>query len=192
MAFRFRPCRIPDVVCVEPDVYRDPRGFFAEIYKATDFKAFGLAGPIAQVNHSKSQKNVLRGLHYQLQPSAQAKMVTVVSGEIFDVAVDVRRGSPHFGQWVGEKLDADKKNMLYIPEGFAHGFCVLSDTAEVIYFCSAVYDPKTERGLIYNDPAVGIAWPVKDPILSAKDEKYPLLANVETNFVYAGEGKMRK
>ncbi len=169
MPFSFKKLYIPDLILIEPKVFNDGRGFFAELYKSTDFKTAGIKKPFVQVNHSKSEKGVLRGLHYQIPPKAQAKLITVVQGEIFDVAVDIRKRSKTFGKWVSVKLDAKSKNMLYVPEGFAHGFCVTSKMAEVIYFCTEIYSPKHERGIIWNDSDLNIKWPVKEPKLSKRD-----------------------
>lgn len=173
MAFRFRNLSIPGVIGIEPDVYGDQRGFLAEIYKYPEFRKHGMEKPFVQVNHSKSAKGVLRGLHYQEEPKAQGKLVTVVEGEVFDVAVDIRPGSPTRGRWVSERLNDRKKNMLYVPEGFAHGFCVLSPSAQVIYYCTEVYSPEHERGILWNDPQLNISWPVKDPVLSERDGRLP-------------------
>jgi len=162
---------IPDVVLIEPRVISDSRGFFIELFKITEFKAYGISATFAQVNHAQSQKNVLRGLHYQLPPKAQAKLISVVRGKIFDVAVDIRQGSPTYGQWTSEILSSDNKKMLYIPEGFAHGYCVLSDNADIIYYSSNEYAPHLERNILWNDPAIAIEWPIKDPLLSLKDSK---------------------
>lgn len=184
MAFHFKKCGIPDVVYVEPDIYRDNRGYFSEVYKLNDFKGNGIEKTFKQVNHASSKKNILRGLHYQTNPAAQGKLVSVVAGEIFDVAVDIRKGSPYYGKWVGVKLNAQAKNMLYVPEGFAHGLCILSEAAEVIYYCTEVYSPEHERSLIWNDPEIAIAWPIENPILSEKDTKSPALSQAENNFTY--------
>lgn len=187
MAFEFKNLEIVDVVLVKPVIAKDERGFFTEIYKYPDFKAFGIESIFCQVNHSLSKKGVLRGLHYQKKPSAQAKLIRVVRGKIFDVAVDIRKGSPSFGKSVGVNLDAEKREMLFIPEGFAHGFLTLSDEAEVEYLCSRVYSPPDERGLFFNDPALGIKWPIQDPILSTKDRIHSFLKDIDNNFVYGKE-----
>ena len=180
MAFKFQKLAIPEVVLIEPEVHRDGRGFFAEIFKATEFA--GLAGSFVQVNHSKSSRNVLRGLHYQKSPMAQAKLVRVLEGKIFDVALDIRKSSPSFGKHVSITLDFDSMKMLFIPEGFAHGFCVLSETAQIEYYCTNVYSPEHERGIIYNDGELKINWPVKDPVLSGKDSRYPSFKDLDANF----------
>jgi dTDP-4-dehydrorhamnose 3,5-epimerase len=166
----FFPTSIPEVIRVEPHVFGDTRGFFLETYRAEQMAAVGISGNFVQDNHSGSRKNILRGLHYQIH-QAQGKLVRVVSGEIFDVAVDLRRSSSSFGRWTGEILSADNKRMLWIPPGYAHGFYVLSDWAEVLYKTMEYYSPEWERTLIWNDPKVGIRWPIPagvEPILSSK------------------------
>jgi len=186
MPFTFKRLEIPEIILVEPKVFHDERGFFMETYKYSDFATFGIAEHFVQDNHSRSVKGVLRGLHYQNPPKAQGKLVRVVVGEIFDVGIDIRRGSPTYGKWVGEILSAENKRMLYIPPGFAHGFCVLSDVAEVLYKTTAEYAPECEAGIIWNDPGIGIEWPIKCPILSPKDAKWPTLAKADNRFVYQG------
>lgn len=183
MAFKFRKLDIPELLLITPDIFSDARGSFIEVFKQPDFARLGMDISFRQVNYSSSAKGVLRGLHYQNPPFAQSKLIRVISGEIFDVAVDIRRGSPRYGKWAGVRLEASGAQSLFIPEGFAHGFCVLSDTAEVEYFAGAVYSPQHERGIIYNDPSLGIRWPVASPILSEKDAGSPLLANAENGFV---------
>ncbi|MBI4389792.1 MAG: dTDP-4-dehydrorhamnose 3,5-epimerase [Nitrospinae bacterium] len=165
------------VVLVEPKVYRDERGFFLESYVKRKYLELGIGGEFVQDNHSASTRNVLRGLHFQAN-RGQAKLVRVLRGEIFDVAVDVRRGSPSFGQWTGHRLSAENMLQMYLPVGFAHGFCVLSDYAEVVYKCTDYYSPGDERGIIWNDPDIGIEWPVDSPILSEKDRKNPRLREI--------------
>ena len=182
MSFRFSKTRIPDVILVEPKVFSDARGFFAEVYKASDFRSGGIEMTFLQVNHSRSQKDVLRGLHYQLRPKAQAKLVSVVRGEIFDVAVDIRKGSPSYGQWVSETLSEANRKTLFIPDGFAHGFCVLSDEAEILYYCSEEYAPDLERNILWNDPVLGIPWPVVRPVLSPRDSGGKSLRDAQNNF----------
>ncbi len=171
---RFIPTDLPGVLIVEPAVFGDDRGFFMEIYHAARFREGGIPDPFVQDNHSKSVRGVLRGLHFQ-EPNAQGKLVRAIAGSIFDVAVDIRRGSPSFGKWFGIELSAGNKRQLWVPAGFAHGFCVTSESAEVVYKCTELYDPKGDRGIRWNDPAIGIAWPVSDPILSPKDAAAPLL-----------------
>ena len=161
---------IPDVLIIEPRVFGDERGFFYESFNAAAFEAAtGLKRDFVQDNHSKSQRGVLRGLHYQIQ-QPQGKLVRVVAGEVFDVAVDLRRRSPSFGRWVGTRLSVENQRQLWIPEGFAHGFLVLSETAEFLYKTTDYYAPEHERSLLWNDPEIGIEWPIEqDPQLSAKD-----------------------
>ena len=172
MAFRFQKLDIPEVIHIEPDIYGDARGFFLETFKSSDFKAFGTEYNFVQINHSKSRKNVLRGLHFQKDPVSQGKLITVVSGTIFDVAVDLRESSESYGKWVGAELSAEKKNMLFVPCGFAHGFCVVSDSAEIIYYCTnSEYSPEHEQSIMWNDPDLNINWPIDNPILSEKDKK---------------------
>jgi dTDP-4-dehydrorhamnose 3,5-epimerase len=174
------PTAIPDVLVIEPAVFGDTRGFFFESFNAREFKRLtGIEPPIMQDNHSRSMKGVLRGLHYQIvQP--QGKLMRAVAGEIFDVAVDIRRGSPTCGQWVANILSADNKKQMWIPTGFAHGFLVLSDFAEVLYKTTDYYAPEHERCIRWNDPQLGIQWPTEDPPqLSAKDVKGSLYAEAE-------------
>lgn len=175
------PTAIPEVIILEPKVFQDDRGFFFESFNAKIFEQkTGLQRDFVQDNHSKSSKNVLRGLHYQLPPKAQGKLVRVVQGEVFDVAVDLRKSSPTFSRWVGVRLSANNKRQLWIPEGFAHGFLVLSETAEFLYKTTDYYAPECERNLQWNDPAIGIQWPMEgEPKLAAKDATCGLLNNAE-------------
>lgn len=172
---------IPDVVLLEPRVFGDDRGFFYESYNRQEFReATGVDPDFVQDNHSKSVKNVLRGLHYQLPPKVQGKLVRVTSGEVFDVAVDIRLDSPTFGKWVGEILSADNKRQMWIPPGFAHGFLTLSETAEFLYKTTEYYSPEHERCIGWNDEHVGVVWPLKSlPILSVKDVQGSRFANIE-------------
>ena len=180
MAFEFKKLSIPDVILVEPKVFDDERGFFLEGYKKSEFFANGIDVEFNQDNHSKSTKGVLRGLHYQLAPKAQAKLVRCIQGEIFDVAVDIRKNSPTFGKWVGEKLSAENKKMLFIPEGFAHGFVVLSETAELLYKASNEFSKEHDRGVLWNDPEIGVEWGIDfEPILSEKDKVQPRLREIK-------------
>ena len=172
---RFVPTSIPEVVIVEPDVHQDPRGFFVETYHADKYRAGGITGPFLQDNHSRSVRGTLRGMHLQLK-RPQGKLIRVIEGEIYDVAVDVRRGSPTFGSWVGVMLSAANFRQCFIPPGFAHGFCVTSDDAQVEYKCTDLYDPASEIGIAWNDPAIGITWPVAAPLLSERDRRHPALA----------------
>ena len=174
---------------IEPKVFEDGRGFFMETYKMPDFVTAGIKGNFVQENHSRSSKGVLRGLHYQNPPFAQGKLVRAVRGEIFDVAVDIRMGSPTWGKWVGVILSEKNKNILYVPETFAHGFCVLSEVAEVIYKTTNVYSAEAEAGVIWNDEDLNIERPVKEPILSEKDQKLPSLKNADIRFYYKEEAK---
>ena len=169
---------IPGVVVIEPRVFTDHRGFFLESYHQQRYQDAGLAASFVQDNHSRSLKGTLRGLHYQLD-HPQGKLVRVIQGEVFDVAVDIRRGSPWFGQWVGEYLSAENKKQFYVPPGFAHGFCVLSDSADVVYKCTDFYNPQDEHGLVWNDPDLGIDWPCQQPSLSTKDEESPTLQSLQ-------------
>jgi dTDP-4-dehydrorhamnose 3,5-epimerase len=163
------------VILIKPKVFGDERGFFMETYKKEDFEKAGIKGEFVQDNHSRSRYGVLRGLHFQKEPYAQAKIVRCVRGVIFDVAVDLRRDSPTFGKWVGVILSEFNKHQLYIPRGFAHGFCVLSEVAEVVYKVDNKYAPDYEGGVIWNDEDIGIEWPIDEPILSEKDKKWPTL-----------------
>lgn len=175
MQFRTTPLR--GVILVEPDVHRDARGFFLETYHAGKYKEGGIDAVFVQDNHSRSGRHTLRGLHAQWR-RPQGKLVRTLQGEIFDVAVDVRTGSPTFGKWFGARLTSENHHQLWVPAGFIHGFCVLSETAEVEYKCTDLYDPGGELGVLWNDPAIGIEWPVAQPILSPKDAAAPRLAEV--------------
>ena len=163
------PTSLPGVLIITPRVFTDPRGFIYESYSQEALRGHGIETVFVQDNHSKSAKGTLRGLHYQLLPAAQVKLVRVVRGAVWDVAVDIRRGSPTFGRWAGVELSAENYRQLYVPIGFAHGFCVLSDTARVLYKCTDYYAPGEEYTLLWNDPDLGIDWPVKNPILADKD-----------------------
>lgn len=171
---------IPEILILQPKVFGDERGFFFESFNAREFERLtGQTCEFVQDNHSRSAKNVLRGLHYQIR-QPQGKLVRVVAGVVFDVAVDIRKLSPTFGQWVGEVLSADNKKQLWVPEGFAHGFLVLSDTAEFLYKTTDYWAPDFERSIAWNDPAIGIHWPIEgEPVLSAKDQGAKLLSEAE-------------
>lgn len=170
---------LPGVKLIAPKVFGDDRGFFLESWNAAVFATAGIDVPFVQDNHSRSARGVLRGLHYQIV-EPQGKLVRVVSGAVFDVAVDIRRSSPHFGQWTGAELSAENKQMLWVPPGFAHGFVVLSETADFLYKCTTLYAPAHERGLAWDDPAIGIDWRLDGtPTLSAKDMVAPRLADAE-------------
>ncbi len=168
---------IPGVVLIRPQVHADARGFFFESYHQAKLAESGIRDVFVQDNHSRSSRNTLRGLHYQLNHQ-QAKLCRVIQGEVLDVAVDIRLGSPHFGRWVSAVLSAENKQQILIPRGFAHGFLVLSETAEFLYKCSDFYYPDDEHGLVWNDRDLSIAWNATDPILSAKDRTYPTLRGV--------------
>lgn len=168
---------LPGCVVVEPAVFGDDRGFFFETWNADRYGQQGLPTKFVQSNVSSSSRGVLRGLHYQW-PNPQGKLVSVLEGEVYDVAVDIRRGSPTFGQWAAVILSAENKRQFWIPEGFAHGFAVLSERAIFSYLCTAQYDKAADAGVRWNDPAIGIDWPVSAPLLSAKDEAAPLLADI--------------
>ena len=180
MAFHAIPTALPGVLILEPKVFGDSRGFFFESFNAHDFaKVIGLDVTFVQDNHSRSAQGVLRGLHYQIQ-QAQGKLVRVTEGEVFDVAVDIRLSSPHFGQWVGVHLSADNKRQLWVPPGFAHGFAVLSVSAEFLYKTTDYYAPEHERCIVWNDPDLAIAWPLQaPPVLASKDANAPILAQAE-------------
>jgi dTDP-4-dehydrorhamnose 3,5-epimerase len=165
---------LPGVLVIEPDVHEDGRGFFLETYHADRYREHGIISPFVQDNHSRSIGGTLRGLHLQLR-RPQGKLIRVIEGEIFDVAVDVRRGSPTFGRWVGVNLSAANFKQCFIPPGFAHGFCVVTPVAQVEYKCTDVYDPGSEIGIAWNDPTIGITWPVAAPTLSPRDNRLPTL-----------------
>lgn len=182
MPFEFKKLNIQGIILIEPRIFEDKRGFFMETYKYSDFAEIGIKEKFVQENHSKSKKNVLRGLHYQKFPKAQSKLVRCISGEIFDVAVDMRKKSPTFGKWIGKILSEKNKKELYIPAGFAHGFCVLSEEAEITYKTSEEYSPNYERGILWNDPEINIDWPIKNPIILEKDLNWPLLKEADNDF----------
>lgn len=179
------PSLLPEVLLLEPRVFPDSRGYFFESWQRDRYADAGVEPAFVQDNISRSSQGTLRGLHFQ-EPFAQGKLITVLSGRIFDVAVDVRRGSPRFAQWVGMVLDAEKPCQVWIPPGFAHGFCVLSETADFMYKCTEFYRPDSERSLRWNDPSIGIDWPVSAPLLSAKDAAAPLLPDAPVLPVYTG------
>lgn len=179
---KFTPTRIPEVVLIEPQVFGDHRGFFMETWHQKDFAEAGIDLPFVQDNHSRSTQGILRGLHYQIK-HPQGKLVRVIRGEVFDVAVDIRRGSPTFGKWVGEILSEGNKLMMWVPPGFAHGFYVISEAAEFVYKCTDFYAPQHERSILWSDPQLSIDWPLKDdaaPILSEKDANAVLLKDADT------------
>jgi dTDP-4-dehydrorhamnose 3,5-epimerase len=186
---RIHQTNLPDVLLLEPRLFRDERGFFYEAFNADVFathRAAGLPTRFVQDNHSRSTERVLRGLHYQLT-RPQGKLVTCVRGTIFDVAVDIRVGSPTFGRWISQTLSGDEPRYLWIPPGFAHGFCVLSPVADVIYKCTELYSASDDRGILWSDEHVGIEWPIRDPLTSAKDQRYAGLDSNRTDLPrYAG------
>jgi len=178
---RLIPTRIPEVSCIEPAVFGDDRGFFMETWQSAKFAAAGIVATFVQDNHSRSRRGTLRGLHYQLD-HPQGKLVRCVAGSVFDVAVDLRLSSSTFGQWVGEELSEDNRRQLWVPAGFAHGFLVLSESADIVYKCSDYYDPASEKTLVWNDSEVGIRWPIPpgvEILLSAKDQGGASLRNAE-------------
>src|SRR5688572_22780935 len=176
MPFDFKKLAIPEVLLITPRVCTDNRGFFMETYKRSEFAEAGISEVFVQENHSRSLRGVLRGLHFQQPPQAQSKLIRVISGKIFDVAVDLRPGSAT--RWVGAELSAESRTLIYIPVWCAHGFCVLSDHAEVVYHTSTEYSPEHESGIMWDDPAVGVRWPIANPIVSDRDKRWPLLAAV--------------
>lgn len=184
MPFEFTRLKIPDVLLIRAKAFPDHRGYFMEAYKRSEFVANGIAQAFVQHNCSYSVRGVLRGLHYQMHPMAQGKLVSVLRGEIYDVVVDIRDGSPTYRRWVGIQLSAEDHASVYIPIGFAHGFQALSEEAIVVYKVTEEYAPEADRGIIWNDPELAIDWPIKGAILSPKDEELPSLAEAENNFVY--------
>lgn len=182
MPFNFKKLDIPEVILIEPKVFSDNRGFFLENYKKTDFKLNGITDEFIQDNFSFSKKGVIRGLHYQDVPKSQSKLISVKEGEILDVAVDIRKNSPTYGKWVGEYLSDENHNMLYVPEGFAHGFCVVSEGAKVHYKVNREFAPEYDRGIIWNDPTINIMWPIENPIISDKDKQLPSIDDCQNNF----------
>jgi len=179
MPFEFEKTGIQDVILIKPKVFEDERGFFMETYVKEDFEKAGINVEFIQENHSKSKYGVLRGLHFQREPYAQSKLVRCIKGKILDVAVDIRKNSPNFGKHISAELSEDNKLMLFIPKGFAHGFVVLSEEAEVIYKVDNVYAPDHESGLIWNDEDITIQWPVDNPIISEKDKILPTLKELK-------------
>ena len=183
---KITPTVIPDVLLIEPDVFGDSRGFFMETWHRQKYAEQGLDVDFVQDNHSRSSKGVLRGLHYQLE-KPQGKLVRVATGRVFDVAVDIRKGSPTFGQWVGAELSEHNQHQFYVPPGFAHGFCVLSESADFLYKCTDLYAPQYEYGILWNDPEIGIEWPEGDFKISDKDAQNSLLSELGDQFpVYEG------
>lgn len=181
MPFHFKKLAIPDVILIEPLLHKDDRGFLIETYKRSEFVREGIKEEFVQENHSRSAKNVLRGLHYQLNPMAQGKLVLCVKGSIFDVSVDVRKHSPTCGKWIGMELSESNHYILYIPVGCAHGFAILSDSADVFYKTTKEYSLEHERGILWKDPTLDIKWPITNPILSEKDARNPPFSEMRNN-----------
>jgi dTDP-4-dehydrorhamnose 3,5-epimerase len=177
------PLAIPDVLLIEPDVYGDARGYFFESYRDVRYSEAGVTGPFVQDNQSFSQRNVLRGIHYQWPQNRQGKLVSVAVGAVWDVAVDLRRGSNSFGRWVAAELSAENHRQLWVPPGFGHGFVVVSASALFCYKCTAPYSPADERSIIWNDPTIGIEWPISIPLVSDKDAKAPTLDSIGSEFL---------
>jgi dTDP-4-dehydrorhamnose 3,5-epimerase len=191
MPFRFTRTAIPEAVVIDPRVFADERGFFLEAYKRSEFAAAGITETFVQTNRSRSAQGILRGLHYQKNPMAQAKLVWASSGVVYDVIVDLRRHGPSYGKWIAETLSAENKKMLYVPPGFAHGFCVLSAEAEIVYMTSEEYDPDLEAGILWNDPDLRINWPVSNPRLSDRDRRWPGFKGADHTFSYTGAGSRK-
>jgi len=182
MPFNFRELEIPGVVLIEPQTFSDERGYFAETYKYSDFSAFGITDRFTQDNHSHSTKSTLRGLHYQRQPAAQGKLIRVVVGKIFDVAVDMRRGEPTYAKWVSAELSAENGHMLFLPPWCAHGFCILSEEADLIYKMTQEDAPEYETTILWNDPDLGIQWPMDSPVISPRDHAAQRLRDANISF----------
>ncbi|HUJ12439.1 MAG TPA: dTDP-4-dehydrorhamnose 3,5-epimerase [Thermoanaerobaculia bacterium] len=176
---------LPGVLVIEPKVLADERGFFMETYHSARFRAFGIGAEFVQDNHSRSVRGVLRGLHYQ-EPNPQGKLVRCTRGSLFDVAVDIRIGSPHFGKWFGVELSEENKKMLWVPAGFAHGFCATSDVADLVYKCTSLYDAASDRSILWSDPEIAIEWPISNPKLSPKDAAAPRLKDATLLPHFAG------
>jgi dTDP-4-dehydrorhamnose 3,5-epimerase len=177
-----RETALPGVLLIEPRIFPDPRGFFLETFQEGRYKEMGIDFKPVQSNHARSGRGVLRGLHFQRE-HVQEKIAYVTRGRVFDVAVDVRQGSPHFGEWVGTILDDENHHQLYIPKGFAHGYCVLSEEADFTYQCSDIYHHPSEQGVLWNDPKIGIQWPLENPLLSTKDEQWLSLENTPGHYL---------
>jgi dTDP-4-dehydrorhamnose 3,5-epimerase len=179
-----RQTSLPGVLLIEPEVRGDDRGFFMETYRLDAFRAAGISATFVQDNHSRSARGVLRGLHYQ-EPNAQGKLVRCTRGAIFDVAVDIRRGSPTFSKWFGIELSDANKLMLWVPPGFAHGFCAMEEGSDLVYKCTTLYDLSSDRAILWNDPEIGIEWPIGEPVLSVKDKKAPRLSEATALPIYS-------
>jgi dTDP-4-dehydrorhamnose 3,5-epimerase len=183
MPFRFTPLELPGLVLIEETRLGDARGFFAETFRESLFREAGIAERFVQDNHARSTRGVLRGLHYQLPPRPQGKLVRVVHGEVYDVVVDIRKGSPTYGRWQGTKLTGENGRLLWVPPGFAHGYVVLSESVDLTYKVTAEFDLSLDRGIRWNDPAIGVQWPGDAHVLSPRDQSLPLLADAENPFV---------
>ena len=181
----FKETELKGIILIEPDVYKDDRGFFMETFQQERYRSGGILGPFVQDNYSNSLQGTLRGLHYQIK-MPQGKLVYVTYGEVFDIAVDIRKGSPQFGKWLGFHLSSENKRQLYIPPGFAHGFCVLSKAADFIYKCTDFYSAESERGIIWNDPSLNIKWPLPSPLLSPKDQAFKTLEEMDNDLPLYG------
>jgi dTDP-4-dehydrorhamnose 3,5-epimerase len=179
MPFLFTPLDVPDLILIVPRMFPDDRGCFFETFKASDFASHGITGAFVQDNHSVSQNGVLRGLHYQLPPKAQGKLIRVTRGRAWDVAVDIRQSSPTFLKWAAVELSAENRHMLYVPPGFAHGFTALTDDVHLLYKCTSEYSKKHERGIHWDDPELEIPWPVAEPIISERDDQLPEVFEAE-------------
>jgi dTDP-4-dehydrorhamnose 3,5-epimerase len=186
MSFQFTSTKIQGMVLVQPLRHGDHRGFFEEIYKRSAFRSGGIEAEFVQDNVARSARGVLRGLHFQLPPAPQGKLVRVMRGEIFDVGVDLRKGSPTFGQWEGVVLNDSQGALLYLPPGLAHGYCVLSETADLAYKVTAEFDAELDSGIRWDDPQIGVDWPIREPILSEKDRTQPTLAELDSPFLFQG------
>lgn len=184
MPFEFKKLSIPGLILVEPLVFHDERGFFMETYKYSDFAQAGITERFVQDNHSRTVKGVLRGLHYQNVPAAQGTLVSVIRGKVFDVAVDIRVGSPTYGKWISEIISADSKLMIYIPPGCAHGFYAMSDEVELLYKMTEEYSPENESGIRWDDEEIGIGWPDRSPLLNARDRMWPTLKMTKNDYTY--------
>lgn len=187
MPFQFRPLEIPDVVLIDASAFYDERGFFMETYQQSSFSEAGITDAFVQDNYSHSTRGVLRGLHYQNPPMAQGKLVQAINGEILDIAVDIRKGSPTFGQYVTAILSHKNHRLLFVPAGFAHGFCSLSDDADVVYKVTNEYSPHYDRGFLWSDPDIGLELPISKPLLSKKDKDLPMLAAADNGFNWETE-----
>jgi dTDP-4-dehydrorhamnose 3,5-epimerase len=186
MAVTVRPTEIPAVLEIESPVHRDGRGYFTELDNTATWGDAGFRETFVQDNMSFSAKGTLRGLHYQLEPHGQGKLVRVLRGSIFDAAVDLRRGSPTYGKWIGRTLSEENARALWVPIGFAHGFLVLEDDTQVLYKCTAPWSPEAERTIVYNDPAIGIEWPIEPTSIKPRDADAPVMADAEHNFSHGG------